>query len=41
MLPWEFAELPLKKKALVMAFVDQRIADDKKEASKIKRGGKR
>lgn len=41
--PWDFTDLPLRKKAVIMAFIDQRIADEKAEKAKIKKprkGGK-
>lgn len=37
MLPSTFSDLPIREKAMVMAFIDEKVKSDKKEASKIKR----
>ena len=39
--PSRFANLPFKEKALVIAMIDERIAQEKKEAAKVKRKGGR
>ena len=39
--PWEFTELPMRKKAVVMAFIDQRVADEKAEKAKIRKPSRR
>lgn len=36
MRPSEFANLPVKEKALIIAFIDEKVKNDKKEASKAK-----
>lgn len=39
--PWEFCDLSMRKKAVVMAFIDQRMADEKKEKAKIRKPGRK
>ena len=41
-LPSAFTNLPIQEKAMVMAMIDKKIADDKKEEAKMKaKRGKR
>lgn len=37
LLPSQFDALPLREKAMVIAFIQERIESEKKEASKIKK----
>jgi hypothetical protein len=39
--PSRFATLPFKEKAMVIAMIDERLKQEKKEAAKIKRKGGR
>ena len=39
--PSRFANLPIKEKALVIAMIDERISQEKKDAAKVKRKGGR
>lgn len=41
MRPSEFANLPVKEKALIIAFIDEYQKEKKKEASKIKSAKKK
>jgi len=36
-MPWDFAELDIRKKAMLIAFIDTRIEDEKKEMAKAKK----
>ena len=37
LLPHEFDELPLREKAMIIAFIQERIESEKKEMSKAKK----
>jgi hypothetical protein len=41
MMPWEFAELDARKKAALIAMIQIRVEDEKKEAEKMKKSMKK